>query len=185
MTKREQILKCVEDKFESMTEYEIEEYLEYLGSEFDEDLDDDDLEESLYESSDNDEISLLTTEEYRKYKWIIPRIKCNWWLRSPGFDNFWKFAFATIVDPEGDICEAGMNPTWDNVGVRPALRNITGEYTLGERIFQYDFPWIYLRDGIAIAETPIFFERFDNNDQSINYDRSYVRKRLIKWKNTR
>lgn len=65
-----------------------------------------------------DKISLLTVDEYRKYRNLIPNTKdCWWWLVSPWSTpcNDYKRA-VTVVSSAGDINSYFCN---NNFGVRP------------------------------------------------------------------
>ena len=133
----------------------------------------------------NDEIFLLSRDEYEKYKSFIPTIKCWWWLRSPGG----LYEDAAIVLGDG-YADPHLSFDYDNIiydgsgAVRPALRF----YPLlsqkaGDRLIKYDFPWIYLGDELAIAEVPIAFRRFD--EEGNDYETSEVRKFLLEWTESR
>lgn len=65
-----------------------------------------------------DRISLLTVDEYRKYRKFIPNMNKWWWLLTPWSTpaNGYSVAFA-VVSPSGDVDGGGYD---DEVGVRPA-----------------------------------------------------------------
>lgn len=122
----------------------------------------------------NDEIFLLSIEEYKKYHDRIPHINCWWWLRSPGDYS----DFTAGVDDDGSIYFDGYRVDYDDGAVRPVLR-IAHPEKIGMRIVQYDFPWIVIDKNLAIAEVPIVFHRFDN--KSNNYENSEIKKFLNDW----
>lgn len=121
-------------------------------------------------------IFLLSKEEYEKYKDAIPHINICWWLRSPGYyDNY-----AAIVLTGGSVASHGYSVYGDGVDVRPALRlDSSSSLKTGDRIIRADFPWIVIGDGLAIAEVPIAFWRFD--EKSNDYEKSEIRKKLLAW----
>ena len=123
----------------------------------------------------DDEIFLLSVEEYEKYKDEIPKIKKWWWLRSPGINHF----YLANVDRGGSVFCSGNN-VLNNISVRPALHLEYSDCQIGSRIIKYNFPWIVIDKNLAIAEVPIGFEKFD--DKSNNYENSYIRKWLKEWK---
>lgn len=61
-------------------------------------------------------ITLLTDEEYRQYKKIIPFIEQSWWLRSPGINSI----NANYVDWNGILYDSRY--VNDPLEIRPALR---------------------------------------------------------------
>lgn len=63
-------------------------------------------------------ITLLTKEEYEKYKVIIPIINNSWWLRSPGCTRL----RVAIIDNSGKIDERGYYVDYVYAAVRPALK---------------------------------------------------------------
>lgn len=123
-----------------------------------------------------DEIFLLSTEEYEKYKDKIPEIYGNWWwLRSRGVYS----DCATFINTAGGIDYNGSIVYKNYGGVRPALK-LNGEYVVGERIVLYSFPWIVIDKNLAIAEVPIGFTIF-NTDEKNRYCDSYIRAHLKRW----
>lgn len=124
---------------------------------------------------EDDEIFLLSTEEYERYKNIIPHIKQWWWLRSPGSSHY----DAASVDSVGSVNYYGDTVNDALVCVRPVLRIALNNLQIGSMFVKYDFPWIKIDDNLAIAEVPIGFEKFD--DKSNDYATSYIRKWLKMW----
>ena len=130
------------------------------------------------DSKTMDKIFLLSAEEYKKYEDKIPLIRDSWWLRSPGYDQF----FAAFVYGNGPLNYGGDDVNNDAVAVRPALRidnPQSGNLKIGDRFVEADFPWIVIGDGLAIAEVPIAWRRFDA--ESNDYETSEIRQFLIAW----
>lgn len=65
---------------------------------------------------DNIQITLLTYEEYKTYKDIVPLVNNYWWLHTP-----FNSALVRIVDPDGNISPCGQAINYYS-GVRPVLR---------------------------------------------------------------
>ena len=128
-----------------------------------------------------DELFLLSIEEYKKYKGVIPVIGSWWWLRSPGrFSNS-----AAYVDDDGSVSTYGLNVSL-TFGIRPAFRVQKSEILnlqIGDRKIYYDFPFVKIDEDLLIAEVPIAFDKFD--DKSNDYEKSYVKGFLEEWKETR
>ena len=103
----------------------------------------------------DDEIYLLSVEEYEKYMERVPVIRNWWWLRSPGHNS----ESAAGVFNFGPVFGYGYNVTSEYGAVRPALKlNLKSEnLQIGQRVMKYDFPWIVIDAGnqIGIAEVPI------------------------------
>lgn len=127
---------------------------------------------------EQDEIFLLSKEEYERFKSIIPLYSGWWWLRSPGDDS----RSAANVDCGGSVNNFGYYYCNDINAVRPALRirNLeSSDLEIGKRFVEYDFPWVYLGDGLAIAEVPIARRRFDAKNNG--YETSEIRQFLLDW----
>ena len=127
----------------------------------------------------NDKIYLLSIEEYEKYKDRIPLISNLWWLRSPG--SYAKYA--AIVTGGGCVYDDGYGIGGAVVCVRPALNLESANHQIGERVMFADFPWIVIDEGLAIAEVPIAWWRFDA--KSNDYEKSEIRQRLAEWLESR
>ena len=128
-----------------------------------------------------DELFLLSVEEYEKYKGVIPVIGSWWWLRSPDDDG----DIAADVDFDGSVSTLGLLVNYTN-GIRPALRVQKSEISnlqIGDRKIYYDFPFVKIDEDLLIAEVPIAFDKFD--DDSNDYEKSYVKRFLEEWKDGR
>lgn len=127
------------------------------------------------------ELFLLSVEEYEKYKDVIPVIGSWWWLRSPGLDS----SCAAYVYYDGSVDTRG-DLVFSSSGIRPAFRVQKSEILnlqIGDRKSCYDFPFVKIDDDLLIAEVPIAFDKFD--DDSNDYEKSYVKRFLEKWKEGR
>ena len=64
-----------------------------------------------------DKVSLLTLDEYRKYKKVIPKIKKWWWLITPdSTSSGWSDKWNSVVSPSGSINHYNYD---SSNGVRP------------------------------------------------------------------
>lgn len=123
---------------------------------------------------ENDEIFLLSAEEYEKYEDVIPECKTYWWLRTPGYGS----NYASCVDYSGDLHYDGDYVINLYRGMRPALKSeifkeIEKRYSVGT------FSFTCIDEGLGIATVPISFDKFD--DGLSDYKKSYIRKWLIDW----
>ena len=130
---------------------------------------------------EEDEIFLLSTQEYEKYKDAIPEVNTAWWLRSFGGDS----DCAALVSNDGSVNDYGYSVYCNRGAVRPVIKigsscNTTN--LIPHKFIKYNFPWIYIGDGLAIAEVPIAFRRFDS--KSNVYESSEVRQFLLDWTKT-
>ena len=126
-------------------------------------------------------VTLLSKEEYKENKNLIPLINEWWWLRSPGSyqDN------AVIVFPDGPLFDYNVNK--DCVVVRPALKiknHKSYVFLPGDTIRVADTMWTILRDGLAICDEYIGRMCFRKDFQAIDandYEKSDVKKFVDKW----
>lgn len=126
-----------------------------------------------------DKIFLLSVEEYKKYKSVIP--KCNlawWWLRSPGISD----GRATYVSCDGEVHIDGHNVRSYMSAIRPALKvskQEVADMKIGETTCKYlNHPFTKIDDDLLIATIPFATTRcFDN--KSNNYETSEIRKYLL------
>lgn len=127
----------------------------------------------MFEYKD-DRIFLLSIEEYEKYRDKIPQNNCWWWLRSPGL----HFDGAADVRSAGSVNFYG-NLVSNDDAVRPALYFSSTSYDPSDKFIYCGVTWVVLDKNLAIAEVPITFNRFDENDN--NYETSEVRQLLLEW----
>ena len=121
---------------------------------------------------------MLSTDEYVKYKDRIPPFNCWWWLRSPGNNS----NLAAYVYCVGSAHNIALSVTNRDNAVRPAIKVPTPEsqnLEVGDIIFKYNFPFVYLGDNLAISEVPIANRRFDT--KSNDYTNSEIRTFLLNW----
>lgn len=127
------------------------------------------------------EITLLSIEEYKQYKPLIPCIDDFWWLRSPGFKSF----LAAIVYGDGTIDHS----TYVNISyihVRPALRiNVpySSVFQPKDKIFLLDCCWTVLdvtgNQIYILADDTIGQRRFDS--ESNDWKSSEMKAWLENW----
>ena len=169
----------IEINVRQMVKEEVDKYIKELGFPIKEDK----------VGFEDDKIFLLSIEEYYKYKDVIPHINCWWWLRSRGeIDGYVTGVFSAISESMDFRGDAVIFP---DRAIRPAIKfsnyllsanaiwSISCNPKIGDRIMVYDFPWIVIDNGLAIAEVPITFDKFDDN--SDDYKNSYVRNFLKCW----
>lgn len=143
------------------------------------------LEDYIKELDDNDvgfkddEIFLLSAEEYEMYKDEIPHINTYWWLRSHGYNA----KYPANIDVSGSVDNFGHSVENVYVGIRPVVKykDLKVSYKNKDKIIVNGFPFIIIdeENKIAIAEVPINFDRFGNDAN--DYETSYVRRWLLDW----
>lgn len=124
-----------------------------------------------------DKIFLLSVEEYEKHKDAISCIPCMWWVLERENDSW----HAALVESVGDIFSYADSIGHMNCAVRPALRLKSTNLEIGARFVEADFPWVVIGDGLAIAEMPIAFHRYDANAKKNSYETSEIRQFLLDW----
>lgn len=90
-----------------------------------------------------EEITLLSIEEYYRYRSLIPYLNKYWWLRSPGYDSL----HAAYVCSSGAVDDYGFYVYCTDIGVRPALRisvSDSSEFLRGCSIELFDKTWTVL-----------------------------------------
>lgn len=98
-----------------------------------------------------EEVTLLSIEEYKKYKNIIPLLEKWWWLRSPGFVGYYPY-YVADVDCVGDVAEYGSYIGVHKRAVRPALKIKTSEvncFDIGDTI---SFPKDHIGDEYIVLD---------------------------------
>ena len=124
----------------------------------------------------DDPVFLLSKEQFDQYQSKIPAVYPSWWLRSTIMN--YKFQNQTVF-PQWlyDVC------CFETSGVRPALKIDPTEFLLPDvlgHIIHCGITWIKIDKGLYIAEVPIFFTQFDDNNHNFYYQSS-VRKKLLDW----
>lgn len=132
------------------------------------------------------EITLLTKEEYERYRSAIPVVDDSWWLRSPGYTRLRIAA----VDNVGNVNEHGCYIDYTYATVRPALRldlepsdNLfwyKPERLIGTKIKYGNHQWtvLNLEPGsiYALCDTVVSSGRFDG--KSNDWDTSELKQWL-------
>ena len=121
------------------------------------------------------EITLLTVEEYERYKPQIPTINAWWWLRSPGYDQD-DAALATAgggVDYNGDSVNHGSN------AVRPALKSDAINLPVGKKFIALGNRWVVIDDHVAVSKDVVTHRRYDR--KSNDWETSELKEWLEEW----
>ena len=121
------------------------------------------------------EITLLTVEEYERYKTQIPHVNVWCWLRSPGDDQNYAASVFDDSDVYG-IVDHVINAFY---AVRPALRSEIIDLPIGERISALGNRWTVINTGLAISNEVVARKRFDGNSNV--WETSELKKWLEEW----
>lgn len=119
------------------------------------------------------EITLLTAEEYDKYKEIIPPVKVWWWLRSPGKRQI-RVASVYITGFLNDSFVID-----DTLAVRPVLKSEILHLPIGEKFIALGNRWIALDNCFAISEDVITHRRYGDNSNV--WETSELKAWLEEW----
>ncbi len=165
--------------------YELEKQVEQLKNELE--ILRKKVKQEIHIGFEDDPIFLLSKEEYERYKSKIPQLSCGWWLRSPGAD----LDCTAFIVSNNSIFGRGSVVKYFRGAIRPvvkmsAIRSFlyngsTYCGTKNGRFFALGATWKVIDEekGLAIAEMPIMFSRFDA--ESNDYATSEVRKKLLDW----
>lgn len=118
-------------------------------------------------------VTLLTKEEYEKYKLFIPILHHWWWLRSPGYN------YGDVVYTVGSVDPSGGYVDDDSYAVRPALKSKSIDLPVGNVFSALGNRWVVIDKGIAISDDVITHRRFDSKSNS--YAESELKKWLDSW----
>lgn len=122
-------------------------------------------------------ITLLSKEEYRAAKDIIPRINDGWWLRSPG--NYSHSA--AFVHNDGFVGEYGRLVNHDGGAVRPALivNQESANLCLNDKILLWGYTWTVIGNNLMLCDELINHCRFDKKEN--RFEISEIRQYLEEW----
>lgn len=127
----------------------------------------------------NDDIFLLSLDEYSKYKDKIPLIDESWWLRTPGKTSAGEKAdLVACVNKYGSI--AMSHSVIRSAAVRPVIKLQSTE----ETIIKYGTTWVKIDEGLYIAKKPIVHRVFDKRfteDVTNQYNKSGIKRFLTYW----
>lgn len=136
------------------------------------------------------EITLLSREEFEKYKSIMPDLKKHWWLRSPGGNlNYTMYVFPTgSCHIERCCCPAGCNVTEKGLGVRPALHlSISSSSNLqpGDKLQLFNQDWTVLdvktNQIYVLADDIIIKKPFHHRSCACSWGMSSLKIWLENW----
>lgn len=127
-----------------------------------------------------DGITLLSKDEYLKFKDNIPAVNFWWWLRSPGYGG----CNASCVDYGGGVGGYGSHVILSGGSVRPALNLKSNNLSISERFEFGGYDWTMIGDNIALCDTSIcemaFRKDYLANDATL-YEQSDIKSYLYNW----
>lgn len=123
-------------------------------------------------------ITLLSEEEYKQYRSVIPPVDFFWWLRSPGDGH----NFAACVYSVGSIYFRFVNNS--SLCVRPALACDPTGIAPGTKLMMLGLPWTALNESLILCDESIgstaFRADFGAQDADV-YEVSDVKRYLYEW----
>ena len=122
-------------------------------------------------------VTLLSIEEYRENKDLIPRIDgWWWWLRSPG-----RIQLLAAYINDGVIHDYGISVNRDDGAVRPALKiGNPGLMNPGDKFECAGYTWTMLRGNLALCDSSIGETAFNDKDSN-DYETSAVKRYVENW----
>ena len=111
-------------------------------------------------------ISLLTDEEFTKYKSLIPKVDDWWWLKpqtvinQKNDDDKSDAGTIKFVNLEGNKNDLGWEPFY-RIGVRPVITFNNFELLPGDMFSALGNRWVVLDAGFAISLDTICHKRID------------------------
>ena len=129
-----------------------------------------------------DGITLLSTEEYVRFKKNIVNVGRLWWLRSPGDKSY----YAADVYYDGSVYYCGRNVNNARIAVRPALIINPASFHLeiGSKIKVADYLWTVISDEYALCDEIIGQCCFRKDWKAKNanvYKASDIKKYVENW----
>ena len=127
------------------------------------------------------EITLLSIDEYKSNRDLIPAFNYWWWLRSPGYDQ----RSAMCVTADDSLLDDYVYLT--NGFVRPALRIWNPESSNlvpGNKLIIAGETWTVLRGGLALCDGAIEISEFRKDESASDanvYEKSDVKKLVEDW----
>lgn len=121
--------------------------------------------------------SLLTLDEYKDHKAIIPLLEKPWWLRTCGGGT----GLACYVDYNGDAHGYGSYIYNSNISVRPTITISKPEqvYKYGSIITVCGYEWVVLRSNkaecFALCVVAIGKHRFNGINGNNHYNSSEIK----------
>ena len=130
------------------------------------------------------EVTVLSGGEFRQAKNQIVPTREHWWLRSPGTNR----NYASIASP--DCTKTYDSAPGVSMGVRPALRILSGDLKVSDRFFLANYTWTVVLDGkekdtcVALCDSIVGKSYFKQNPQmemSNLYEASDLKEWLRYW----
>lgn len=124
------------------------------------------------------DITLLSKEEYDKYKDIIPPVNLWWWLRSPGYNSL----DAASVTSDGSLLYIYVSHS--SLYVRPAIVCEPSCLEPGDKVKLFEMNWTALNPSLLLCDESIggcAFRKDWNAPDANDYDASDVKRYLREW----
>ena len=132
----------------------------------------------ITEDIDIEGITLLSSEEYERYRDNIPAVDFWWWLRSPGCMEL----FVSSVHLDG-LYTVGDYVLNTDGSIRPVLHLKSDNLSIGE-VFEFgNHKWTMIGKNVALCDTAFCKMAFRNDlyGKLNDYEYSAIRQYLEKW----
>lgn len=127
-----------------------------------------------------DGVTLLSIEEYEKYKKNIPLLKDFWWLRTRGNSNTGVMG----VKKDGSVDHYGFFVYADGVHARPVLKISNHNLKIKDEFEFKNYKWTVISEKLAICNTSIGYFPFRKNwreEDMLDYNVSDVKTYIEDW----
>lgn len=128
-----------------------------------------------------EDVTLLSTEEYKEHRSMIPGISTFCWLRSPGAYTH----LAAFVNGRDIVNGVGHMVNWSGLAVRPALKlGTTRGCYVGKTFELCGYEWTLIDDDLAICNECVgetYFRADADARDADDYEKSDIKKWLDNW----
>lgn len=128
-------------------------------------------------------ITLLSRDEYEKYREKIPPVNGIWWLRSPGYGT----QNVMLVHFNGNIFDCGCPADYDYTFIRPALKIrglVSSNIKVRDKFMAGGYMWTVISEGLAVSDDFIGSHCFRENvdaDDANDYEVSDIKEYIENW----
>ena len=126
-------------------------------------------------------ITLLSDEEYHRYRDIIPKRDYPWWLRSAFYGIK---CFAGFVNEDGELDYMTVKHKFGLVPLIVINRDTSDRIGAGDRFRMKDMSWTAISDRHILCDDSLGNYQYREDwqaDDANDFDASDIREMLIDW----